>query len=207
MGVVFRFTRILVIIAAASLAVGCAQTEKVSVSRILRHQAMLDFSGLKDPQTVATVKSRIAPPETWEQLVPKKSALFTDVQFRAPSRMTGVGVCYVRMPLPLSARMLGWLAKKEYTKKEQGGRLIGEWTDEIGRPWFEAENNNYHVRGFIVTKGFEAWITYAGYKTQAPPNTSELALALRSIQTAVPVPNLQPSDTTTSASTSQAKAQ
>ena len=194
MGTVVRFSRFIPLFASAILALGCAQTEKVSITRILRHQAMLDFSGLKDPVTVDTVKSRIAPPETWEQTVPKKSALFTDVQFRAPSHMTGVGVCYVRMPLPLSARMLGWLAKREYTKKEQGGRLIGEWTDEIGRPWFEGESKNYHVRGFIVTRGFEAWITYAGYKTEAPPNASELALALRSLQTAVPVPNLQQSD-------------
>jgi hypothetical protein len=158
------------------------------VYRILRQQAILDFSGLKDVQTVETVKSRLAPPETWEQLVPKKASLYTDVQWRAPSRMSGVGVIYVRMPLPLPASTLMWLAKREYTKKSAEGRLIGEWTDAQGRPWFEAENSTYHVRGFVVTKGWEAWIVYAGYKTLAPPNPTEMSLALRSMHTVVPTP-------------------
>jgi hypothetical protein len=56
------------------------------------------------------------------------------------------------------------------------------------RPWFEAENSNYHVRGSIVVKGFEAWIIYCGYKTAQPPSAAELGVAARSLETIVPTP-------------------
>ena len=47
---------------------------------------------------------------------------------------------------------------------------------------------NYHVRGYIVSKGFEAWIIYCGYKTAQPPSATELGVAARSLETIVPTP-------------------
>ena len=191
MGMLFRMSRatVFVVTLAALFMLGCAPVQTVSVSRILRQQALLDLSGLKPVKDVEIVKSRIAPPETWSQLVPKKTSLYTDMQWRSPSYMSAVGVLYIRMPLPFSAKMLTWFAKREYTKKKDEGKLIGEWTDEVGRPWFEAENNKYHVRGYVYTHGLDAWIVYAGYKMEAPPNAPEMTLAVRSMQTIVPVLN------------------
>jgi hypothetical protein len=120
--------------------------------------------------------------------MPKHAALYTDMQWRSPSKMTGVGAAYVRLPIPLPASALVWLAKQEYSKKAQDGELVGQWTDELGRPWFEAQNTKYHVRGYVVTRGFEAWIIYCGYKREQPPSASEIGVASRSMETIVPTP-------------------
>ena len=79
-----------------------------------------------------------------------------------------------------------WFAKQRYSKQSEDGKLINQWVDALGRSWFEAENNKYHVRGYVVTKGFTAWIVYSGFKTQGPIDTSELALAARSMETMIP---------------------
>ena len=175
---------VLVVLAAAGA--GCQTTPSVSVPRLLNYQAMIDFSGLSSVQQYDVVKAQAAPPQSWRELVPKRSSLYTDMQWRAPSGNTAVGVAHVKMPLPLNAQTLVWFAKSRYAKQSEDGRVIGQWVDDLGRSWFEAENNKYHVRGYIMTKGFEAWIIYSGFKTQQPIDTSELALGARAMETIIP---------------------
>lgn len=169
---------------------GCQVSQTVPAQRLIQHQVMIDCSGLMEQETVAEVKAHIAPPQKWDKLAAKKTLLFTDSQWRAPSRMTGVGVAYVRLPIPLPAKALIWIAKREYAQKAGDGKLIAEWTDELGRPWFEAENSTYHIRGYAMTKGFEAWIIYCGYKMIEPPSAADLGLAGRCLETIVPTPFL-----------------
>ena len=64
-----------------------------------------------------------------------------------------------------------------------------EWIDDVGRSWFEAENNKYHVQGYVLTRGFNAWIVYFGYKTGYPPDLAELSIAARAAETFVPDPD------------------
>jgi hypothetical protein len=175
---------------------GCQVNSTISTARLIHHQQVIDTTGLRDTEVVEAVKARAAAPQRWDALAIKKTALFTDMQWRSPSKMTGVGVAYIRMPLPVPAAALIWFAKQEYCKRADDGKLIGEWTDGIGRPWFEAENNKYHVRGYVVTKGFEAWIVYCGYRTETPPSQDELRMAQRSAETIIPTP-LAPSDART----------
>ena len=165
---------------------GCQMPQTVSTARLIQHQAMIDPTGLKDTEVIEAVKVHISAPQRWEQLDPRKHSLYTETQWRSPSKMTGVGVAYVRLPLPIPAKTITWLAQKEYAKKADDGKVIGTWEDALGRPWFEAENSKYHVRGYIVSKGFEAWIIYCGYKTEQPPSASELGVAARSLETIVP---------------------
>jgi hypothetical protein len=167
---------------------GCQTVQAVSVPRLLRHQAMIDFSGLRDAATFPDVKARAGTPRTWQQLSTKKTSLYTDMQWRSPSGYTGVGVTHVRMPLPLTARMLIWFATAEFKKQGEDGRLLDQWTDGLGRTWFEASNSKYHVRGYVITRGFEAWVIYTGYKTARPPDAAEVGLAARSMETVVPQP-------------------
>jgi hypothetical protein len=114
------------------------------------------------------------------------SSLYTHQQWKSPSTRTGIGVAHVRMPLPISMRMLMWVAKREYTKKGNDGRIVSEWTDDLGRPWFEAENDKYRVRGYVVVSGFQAWVIYFGHKVGEPPDPAELSLAARSAESVVP---------------------
>src|SRR5688500_7210688 len=161
----------------------CQQTPTVSHRRLIEHQAMIDFSGLKSPELIDGVRARAAVPRQWETLVPQSNALYTHQQWRSPSGKTGIGVAHLRMPFPLSTGMLKWIAKREYTKKGNDGRVLAEWTDALGRPWFEAENDKYRVRGYVVVRGFQAWVIYFGHKAKFPPDPAELSLAARAADT------------------------
>jgi hypothetical protein len=134
-----------------------------------------------------SLKVNGAIPVAWEALPPQKTALYTHSQWRAPSTHTGVGVAHVRMPLPLGADAVLWLAKKEYAKRSDDGKAMAQWTDEFGRKWFEAQNKRYHVRGYALAQGFDAWIVYFGYRLDRPPHPTEISLAARCADTFVPL--------------------
>jgi hypothetical protein len=168
------------------LAVGCqTASNTVSNRKLIEHQALLDFSGLDSTKPVEPVQITCSAPRGWIVAPTQRSPLYTHQQWKSPSGYTGVGVVYAHIPFPLSAKTLLWFAKGEYSKKGDGGKALGEWDDALGRPWFEAENNKYHVRGYAVTEGFSAWIVYFGYKTNRPPNPAELSLAARCVETVV----------------------
>lgn len=169
---------------------GCQTGQSVSSQALIRHQAMIDFSGLNSAEEIESVQVRCALPQRWEEMPLQKNPLYTHQQWRSPHGGTGLGVIYIRLPLPLNAKTLVWLAKTEYTKKENDGRLIDKWTDAVGRNWFEAENNRYHARGYAVTRGFEAWIVYFGYRAWQQPSIDDLSLAARAAQTLIPLPML-----------------
>jgi hypothetical protein len=195
MGIQLSYLRFPLVMAGAIICMaalsGCQMSQTVSSQRLIQHQAMVDPSGLKDLAVAESVKVHIAAPEKWDALPPKVSSLFTHSQWRSPSKMTGVGVAYVHLPFPLPAKAITWLAKKEYSKSAGDGQLVGEWEDSLGRPWFEAENSRYHVRGYCVTRGFEAWVIYCGYKREQPPSAAELGVAARSLETIIPTPFAQ----------------
>ncbi|MBC8106970.1 MAG: hypothetical protein H7Z14_10305, partial [Anaerolineae bacterium] len=130
----------------------------------------------------------------WERIAPRPSRLYSHEQWRSPSGHTGVGVAYIRMPIPLGAGTLAWFAKQEYGKKSEDGRIIAQWTDNLGRTWFEVENKKYHVRGYVTTRGLDAWIIYSGYRLTSTPDPMELSVALRSLETIAPImpPTTQP---------------
>jgi hypothetical protein len=186
---IFRISlpvRALGLLALVALATGCQTgAHQVSNRKLIEHQALIDFSGLNSVQPVEDVQVTCSVPRGWITAPPQRMALYSHQQWKSPSGYTGVGVVYAHIPFPLSAKALLWFAKNEYTKKSDNGKALGEWEDELGRPWFEAENNKYHVRGYAVAEGFNAWIVYFGYKTNRPPNPAELSLAARCLESVV----------------------
>jgi hypothetical protein len=181
---------------------GCQSAHPIQSHRLIEHQAMVDFSGLKAVETLPEFKVNAAVPSSWEAVTPHKTALYTHGQWRAPSGRTAVGAALIRLPLPLSAKTVLWFAKGEYTKRSSDGKLIDQWIDELGRAWFEAENNKYHVRGYCLAQGFEAWVIYFGYKTDHPPEPTEISLAARCADTFVPRAGTEPSPAPASATAS-----
>ena len=168
---------------------GCQVTPPVPTRTFIVRQSLLDLTGLVPPAPVEDVAVSWAHPRGWEQLVPKKTALYAHQQWRSPSGATGVGVVRIRMPLALSANTIIWFARNEYVKSsrdQKDGKLIGQWSDDLGRVWFEAENNKYHVLGYAVTRGRDAWIVYSGWRTGLPPEPTEISIARRSAETVVP---------------------
>jgi hypothetical protein len=175
---------------------GCQTTAPVSSRRLIEHQAFIDFSGLKKSERVASVRTTIAAPRQWESMPLQNSPLYLHQQWRSPSAHTGVGVVLAHLPLPLSAQMVVWFAQREYSQKQKDGKVLDQWVDPLGRSWFEAENDKYHFRGYVVVKGFEAWVVYFGYRTQYPPDVAEISLAARSAETAVPMIDFSDAATT-----------
>jgi hypothetical protein len=186
------YLRVVVLLGAGCVlapSAGC-QVQQVPVARLIQHQALIDMGGLEESRIASEVKAHVSPPQRWEALNLKKSPLFIDQQWRSPSKQTGLGIAYVRLPIPLPANALVWLAKKEYAKRGEHGEVLAQWTDDLGRPWFEAQNSLYHVRGYVITRGFEAWVIYCGYKRDPhqPPSAAELGVASRALQKIVPTP-------------------
>lgn len=185
-----RFRRLLVLLGVGCVLVvasGCQGVQPVAHQRLIEHQALIDFAGLKPAANISSLKVVAAVPQSWEVMPTQSGALYTHGQWRSLSTHTGVGAAYVRLPLPFSAKTVLWLARQEYSKKSDDGKIIAEWTDELGRNWFEAENNRYHVRGYALAQGFEAWIIYFGYKVNYPPDPSEISLAARCADSFVPM--------------------
>ena len=166
---------------------GC-QTNANTPSRaeLLEHVEQVDDLGLTPPTEVADVKITGSFPTSWTPLRLQKTAMYTHQQFRSPTRRTAVGLTYVRMPLPLSTKTLVWFAAGEVGKKVNDGKLIRQWTDELGREWFEAENSKYHMVGYVMTRGFDAWINYCGYRIIEPQEPTEIALGHKALDTILP---------------------
>jgi hypothetical protein len=162
---------------------GCQTGPVVKTQKLAKHQVEMEKEGLADVQTVGPLKVTAAPPEGWFALKTYKGALYTHQQWRSPTRATGVGVVYIKLPIPLPVGTLLWFAKQEYTKKESEGKLIAQWADKFGRSWFEAENNKYHVKGYAVVQGNDAWIVYSGWRTTMGQRSDEIALAERCQET------------------------
>jgi len=166
---------------------GCQLTAPASKAMLTEYRDKINESGLALATAVDPLKVNVAFPAGWQALPLQKNALYSHQQWRSPSKRTGVGVTYVRMPLPLSTKTLVWFAMNEAGKKTNNGKIIRQWRDELGREWFEAENDRYHMTGYVMTRGFDAWINYCGYRMQEPMEPMEIQLGNRSLDTVLPL--------------------
>ncbi|MGE5608015.1 MAG: hypothetical protein ACM359_02070 [Bacillota bacterium] len=158
----------------------------VPPQKMVEHCQQITDSGLAGPMDVPTLKANGSFPTGWFCMGTQKTLLYSHCQWRSPSKRTAVGITYVRMPLPLSTNTLIWMARGEISKRTTDGKLMREWTDEIGRHWFEAEDGKYHTIGYVMTRGFDAWINYTGYRVGEPKEEAEVALAGKSLETILP---------------------
>jgi hypothetical protein len=171
---------------------GCATVDSVSTRRLIEHRAMVDLSGLGPLTRYDDVQAQAAVPRTWQPSRVKNAPLYTDMHWRSPSGRTGVGIVYIRTPLPLRPGLLIWLAQREYARRADDGRMLARWSDSAGREWFEAQNSRYHIRGCAMVSGTNAWIIYSGRKSGEAPDAAELGLAWRCLQTVIPQPLASP---------------
>src|SRR3954465_15906990 len=166
---------------------GCQMAAPTSKALFTEYRDKVNESGLALPLAVDPLKVNVAYPSGWQALPLQKNALYSHQQWRSPSKRTGVGVTYVHMPLPLSTKTLVWFAMNEAGKKTNNGKIIRQWHDELGREWFEAENDRYHMTGYVMTRGFDALSNYCGYRRQEPMEPLEIQLGNRALDTVVPL--------------------
>ncbi len=175
---------------AASLALcaGC-QYQAVSIAELEIHQSYLNKSGLASLREDSILRITCAPPAQWDELPPNHNVVYSHQQWRSPDRQVGMGVAYMRTPIAVSPQTIIWFAKCQYTRTDPAeGRLIGLWTDSLGRCWFEAENDEYHVRGYAMTRGRDAWMVYSGYRRAGKAPRAEIALAAKGADSVAPLP-------------------
>jgi hypothetical protein len=173
--------------------VGCQSLPANVGDRMAAHVANIDFSGLCADKAIIELNVRAAVPHGWDPMPLDQSPLYIHQQWRSPAHTTGVGVAFIHMPLPMSAKTLVWFARTQYSRlsaaeHKPDAEMLGEWTDSLGREWFEGENTKYHVKGYVVTSGLNAWAVYSGYRLRNKPNAREISLAFRSMDSIVPLP-------------------
>jgi hypothetical protein len=183
-----------ILILTVAMMVGCQSPQPGIGVRMVEHAALINSTGLATAQPRKQINVTAAIPLGWEMMDTDTTSLYTHQQWRSPNHATGLGVVYLHLPLPMSAKTLVWLAKSQYSKltakqhRPDDSQLLGEWTDSLGREWFEGENQKYHVKGYIVTNGFDAWAVYSGYRLKSPPNNADINLAYRGMDSIVPLP-------------------
>jgi len=167
---------------------GC-QISAISVAQLEMHQALVNHSGLLPVHDVLKLRVSCAPPIEWDRLPLTSNWVYSHQQWRSPDHHVGMGVAYMHTPFLFSPQTLIWFAKAQYANSDDGsGRLIAQWTDTLGRCWFEAENDTYHIRGYAMTRGYDAWIVYSGYRVKTHPPTPEVTLAGRGADSVAPLP-------------------
>ncbi len=170
---------------------GC-QYQSISTADLQIHQWNLNKTGLTAVHVDSMLRITCAPPEEWEPLRPQNNLIYSHQQWRSPDRHVGMGVAHMHTPVPLSAETIIWFAKTRYSETHKTeGRLLGQWTDSLGRCWFEAENEKYHVIGYAMTRGLDAWVVYSGFRLGSDPPQSEIALAAKGADSVVPLPQDQ----------------
>jgi hypothetical protein len=169
------------------IAAGCQTGTQVVRHRLIEHQALIDFSGLREPEVADAVQVQVSVPQAWVLHDIERKPLFTHQQWKSPTAKTAVGVIYARLPLPVSSNTLLWLATKHFAKRGEEGKELGRWDDEVGRKWFEAETKKYHARGYVIVNGFDAWIAYSGFRTDVPPEPGEISMGMRCMESFVPI--------------------
>lgn len=181
----------IVVAAGVAVVTGC-QLQTVSAIQLEMHQALVNRTGLTAVGTVDPLRVSCAVPNQWEPLPLDQTVLYTHEQWRSPDHHVGMGVAYVHTPIPFSPQTLIWFAKAQYAGASDGtGKLLGQWTDTLGRCWFEAENARYHVRGYAMTRGNDAWMVYSGYRMGTSPPATEVLLADRGVESVAPLPASQ----------------
>jgi hypothetical protein len=174
--------------------VGCQSNAPGMGDRLVAHAALIDFAGLQPTADIPDLDVSGGLPDGWIPISTQSNPLFTHRQWRSPSHAVGIGIAHVNLVLPISAKSVIWLAKSQYGKQAEksGGHLSSQWTDNLGREWFEGENDKYHIRGYAVTSGFDAWIVYTGYRRLGTPHVMEISLAIRCMESIVPTPMTKP---------------
>jgi hypothetical protein len=181
------------VVLAVAAGLGC-QSAPVNGRTWVQHQSEVNYQGLGSTEPIASVAMLGATPREWEPLPLDSNPLYAHQQWRSPSHRTGVGVAHLYLPLPLGAAAVVWVVVQRYATAHPDGRLLGQWTDCLGRYWFDATNSKFHICGYALAEGTDAWIVYFGYKRTGGMPTGELNAAARSIETMIPLSDWQSVD-------------
>src|SRR3954454_9346883 len=76
---------------------GCQVAPTVATHQLIKHQALIDFAGLRSAEVVDLVNVSIATPQDWETMPNRKTALYTPRQWRDLSHGMALGDAYIHL--------------------------------------------------------------------------------------------------------------
>ena len=148
---------------------GC-QSTMPPAQALIEVREKVDGEGLTIAREVSPVKASVSVPPGWRTLKLQKTAIYTHQQWRSPTRRTAVGVTYIRMPLPFSAKTLAWLASARWAKAPRRGPPPR--TDPAPRMVRGGERQVPRHR-LLHDPRQDAWINYSGWRVKEPREAGE----------------------------------
>lgn len=135
---------------------------------------------LGEPTPNNDVEAIAVPPAGWKPDPLKSSRTHKHQVWISPSGNTAYGIIFVHMPLPVGANLALGGFLREMKRTEGEANLVSNETDpSIPGIRFVAEGGLYKIRGKLTTRGWVAWVIYAGTLRNKPEVPRELVLAER----------------------------
>lgn len=137
--------------------------------------------GLESSRNFEPLEAIVAPPADWAVRDGPADKGQAHRVWLSPSGRTAFGVIRVNLPLPfLSPRLLLGPFLKKMREAEGEGRLISRASDpNLPGLRFVAEGGRYTMRGNLISRGWRAWVVYAGILRSQPVAPDELDVAER----------------------------
>jgi hypothetical protein len=133
--------------------------------------------GMQQRSTPELKMRGIALPASWKAEAEKHADTHTDAEWQAPSGHTVFGAVYIHVPPLVGGKSLVKQVKKNYVKRQPGGKMTQQWTDAADRNWFEVDATGTHTKGFVITHGHHAWFVYYRYATGNDSAQDEIKIA------------------------------
>jgi hypothetical protein len=132
--------------------------------------------GLCEPAYVPTVVATCPAPSGWVAQPLKENSRHTHLIWISPSGSTAYGVVHFKLPLPVGPdlALTGFMSAMQ--KSEGNAQLVEQHPNGRGIA-FVADGGQYHMRGQLIVKGWEAWTIYSATLRGKPTNADELKLA------------------------------
>ena len=138
-------------------------------------------TGLEPHYPIEIIQAIVSPPTGWKQEAHKVTPRSEHDIWISPSGSTAYGVLFIRLPLPVGANLTLNEFLKGMREREHGVAKLLEKQDDpaIDGIRFVAEGGIHKLRAKLMTRGFRAWVIYAGTLVAKPERPDELELAER----------------------------
>jgi len=146
----------------------------------------LNLTGLTLASPMEAVEAMVVPPVGWTAQPIEEENRHSQEVWLSPSGDTAYGVIHTHLPWPVGPNLTlaGFL--KEMKRKEGEAILISRESDpELPGIRFVAEGGKYMIRGNLISKGWHAWVIFAGTLRAKPVRPDELELAERAREATV----------------------
>lgn len=143
-------------------------------------QPTTPVTGLTPGYPVEIVQAIVTPPVDWKPEPHKTTPRSEHDIWLSPTGDTAYGVLFIKLPFPVGANLTLDQFLKEMRKREGRADLL-EKTDDPANDGirFVAEGGIHKIRAKLMTRGFRAWVIYAGTLQGRPERPDELQVAER----------------------------